>query len=68
EYGYLGGSIRTCELQPIPATELPPARDRLEALLRTYANEAQPYTAPETSKERYNDYEHLTRRKEWDTI
>lgn len=71
EYWYLGGSARKCDIKPIDTALIPPAKDRLETLIRTYAQPATAYTAPlnpTTADERYNDYEHLTRRQEWDPV
>lgn len=71
EYWYLGGNARKCDIQAISPALIEPARERLETLITGYAKETTPYTAPlnpSAADERYNDYEHLTRRQEWDPV
>ncbi len=71
EYWYLGGNAKKCDIRPIPTTLIEPARTRLETLVRDYSMEITPYTAPlnpNPADERYNDYQHLIRRQEWDPV
>lgn len=51
-------------------TDLGEVRQRLEELVRLYQNPAQAYAAPSGNAPalRYNDYAHLTRRQEWETV
>lgn len=71
EYWYLGGNAEKCDIFPISPEHIAPARTRLENLVRDYALELTSYIAPlnpTTAQERYNDYDHLTRRQEWDPV
>jgi len=71
EYWYLGGNARKCEIKPINTALIEPAKTRLQNLISEYAKPETPYAAPlnpAASDERYNDYEHLTRRQEWDPV
>ncbi len=71
EYWHLGGNARKCDVKPISTAFIPPAQTRLEALLIHYNDENSSYAAPlnpTAADERYNDYEHLTRRQEWDPV
>jgi ATP-dependent helicase/nuclease subunit B len=72
EYWRLAGSEDYCEIKSLGSPEevsmlLDNCRLMLEALVRAYASPDQAYAAQTNVKltPRYNDYEHLTRRKEW---
>ncbi len=77
EYWKLAGSAQRCEINEFSkyAKEgidawLSQTRASLEALVRRFDQESEPYAAqtnPALSLA-YNDYEHLTRRKEWEAV
>ncbi len=65
EYWKLSGSETKCEVSQVNA-DAEEARKMLEGLVRKFDDEKTPYNAQsEGVMLRYNDYEHLTRRKEW---
>ncbi len=72
EYWKLSGREEDCEittLENIPAL-LAQCRERLDKLIADFGDSAVPFAA-ETNPSllpRYNDYEHLTRRKEWGEV
>ena len=68
EYWKLSGSEAKCEITGIEA-DIEETRKILEELIAKFDDESTPYT-PQTDglPARYNDYEHLTRRKEWEGV
>lgn len=69
EYWKLAGNQDACEVIAVEAS-LAETRARLEGLIRAFQNPAQPYVAQSdpSLKNYYNDYEHLTRRQEWEAV
>lgn len=70
EYWKLSGNHDQCEIKSISADGIEAAKYRLEDLIRRYDNPVTPYSAETdpTLKPRYSDYEHLTRRDEWEAV
>lgn len=71
EYWKLAGNVEHCEITQIDGeTLLAEARTRLEELIRFYDKPDSAYTAQGDARllPRYNDYEHLTRRAEWEGV
>ena len=68
EYWKLAGSEVKCEITKIE-TDIEETRERLENLIAKFDDPTTPYAAQvDGSLLRYNDYEHLTRRKEWEVV
>ncbi len=68
EYWKLSGSEVKCEITKVE-TDIEETRERLENLIAKFDDPATPYAATaDGSLLRYNDYEHLTRRKEWEVV
>ena len=68
QYWKLSGNAEKCEITEIKA-DLAEVKTRLENLIRKYDNPQQAYTAQtDPSLIKYSDYEHLTRRKEWELV
>ena len=66
EYWKLSGSEGKCEITNSKA-DIEETRKMLEELLLKFADNNTPYAAQAIgAPSRYNDYEHLTRRKEWE--
>lgn len=66
EYWKLSGSEGKCEITNSKA-DIEETRKMLEELITKFDDETTPYNAQsEGLPARYNDYEHLTRRKEWE--
>lgn len=66
EYWKLSGSEGKCEITNSKA-DIEETRKMLEELLTKFAEGDTPYNAQATGAlSRYNDYEHLARRKEWE--
>jgi ATP-dependent helicase/nuclease subunit B len=65
----LSGNASNCEIAPVESN-LQEVRTRLEQLIRSYRNPMQGYGAQTdpTQKLRHNDYAHLTRRQEWESV
>ena len=71
EYWKLAGSADDCEIVHVEAQELmQAARERLENLIREFDKAETAYSAQNNPAllPRYNDYEHLTRRQEWEVF
>lgn len=70
EYWKLAGNPDSCEVKSIGTEWMEQTHMRLEELIQRFNNAATPYTAQSdpTLLARYNDYEHLTRRQEWEAI
>jgi ATP-dependent helicase/nuclease subunit B len=76
EYWKLGSSAEQCEIDDFHRhckktgidSWLAETRERLESLVRRFDNAAEPYAAQQNPSLTltYNDYEHLTRKKEWE--
>lgn len=68
EYWKLSGNEVKCEITQVEV-DIEETRKMLEELIAKFDDETTPYNAQtEGSPMRYNDYEHLTRRKEWETV
>jgi ATP-dependent helicase/nuclease subunit B len=68
QYWKISGNAEKCEITDIEA-DLEETRARLENLIRKFDSAQQAYSAQtDPSLIRYNDYEHLTRRKEWELV
>ncbi|MEQ1789899.1 MAG: double-strand break repair protein AddB, partial [Rickettsiales bacterium] len=68
EYWKLSGNEVKCEITLVEI-DVQETRERLENLIRKFDNPQMPYSAQmDGSLLRYNDYEHLTRRKEWEVV
>lgn len=69
EYWKLSGNAKLCDIMPIKA-DLAQAQDRLQETLTRFSNPKTPYTANSdpTLDIRHNDYEHLIRRQEWESV
>jgi len=68
QYWKISGNAEKCEITDIEA-DLEETSTRLEDLIRKFDSAQQPYNAQtDPSLIRYNDYEHLTRRKEWELV
>ncbi len=69
EYWKLAGQCEHCEIKAVSIEGIG-AKERLEALIRRFDDVATPYAAPGDPSlvARYNDYEHLTRREEWEAV
>jgi len=69
EYWKLSGNAESCEIVPV-AISLAEVRAQLEALIRRFQNIQEPYAAQSDRAQLmvYNDYEHLTRRQEWEAV
>lgn len=68
QYWKISGNAEKCEITDIEV-DLEETRARLENLIRKFDSAQQPYSAQtDPSLIRYNDYEHLTRRKEWELV
>jgi ATP-dependent helicase/nuclease subunit B len=68
EYWKLSGSEVKCEITQVK-TDMEETRKILEELIAKFDDETTPYSAQTDGPlARYNDYEHLTRRKEWETV
>ena len=68
EYWRLSGRSDDTKIMKVDTTHIESARIRLENLIRLYDSENHAYAPPANAlaqSERYNDYAHLTRRKEW---
>lgn len=69
EYWKLAGSAAKCEILSVEAPALmEAAKQRLEALIREFDDPATPYAAQRNTQMAYNDFEHLTRRQEWEAF
>lgn len=71
EYWKLGNKAEACEIIPmkLAAENLAETRRMLEGLIRAYDKPGAAYKASEEStRPEYNDYEHLTRREEWEAV
>jgi ATP-dependent helicase/nuclease subunit B len=76
EYWKLGSSAEQCEIDSFHRhckeiginAWLTETQTRLESLVRRFDNASEPYTAQQykSLELEYNDYEHLTRKKEWE--
>ncbi len=68
EYWKLAGNEEKCEILEVEI-DINETLTRLENLIREFDNPEKPYAAPsDSSLLRYNDYEHLERRKEWEVV
>jgi len=67
EYWKLSGSEAKCEITQV-GSDISETLKILEALIRKFDDEKTPYNAQSEGVLRFNDYEHLTRRKEWETV
>lgn len=68
QYWKLSGSENKCEIVEVELDKQQ-TKTRVEELIRKFDNPNQPYTAQtDANLLRYNDYEHLTRRKEWEAV
>lgn len=69
EYWKLAGSEKNCEIKPVDV-DIDQARRQLNELIADFDNPATPYAAPPDNGKlpRYNAYEHLTRREEWEGL
>jgi ATP-dependent helicase/nuclease subunit B len=68
QYWKLAGNTDKCEITNVEM-DLQEVRSCLENLIRQFDNSEQPYFAQtDPALLRYNDYEHLTRRKEWELV
>ncbi|MDE3038120.1 MAG: double-strand break repair protein AddB, partial [Pseudomonadota bacterium] len=67
EYWRLAGNPDACEIRTIAPGSIAAAEERLLALIARFDNAATSYAA-EASSSRYNDYEHLARRQEWEMV
>lgn len=68
EYWKLSGDEGKCEITLVEI-DVQETRERLENLIRKFDDPAMSYSAQtDGSLLRYNDYEHLTRRKEWEAV
>ncbi|MDE3059566.1 MAG: double-strand break repair protein AddB, partial [Pseudomonadota bacterium] len=70
EYWKLSGKGDGGEITVMDAATIEASRERLETLIREFDNAATPYAAQSNPSLRpaYNDYEHLTRRQEWEAV
>ncbi len=68
-YWKLGGNAEKCEIKPVDASP-EETRERLLSLIRRFDNPEEPYAAQTDRRLQltHNDYEHLTRRQEWETV
>lgn len=75
EYWKLGSSAQQCKITDFSGhckegidAWLTETRERLESLVRRFDNAGEPYAAQQNPSLAltYNDYEHLTRKKEWE--
>lgn len=68
-YLKLSGNAEKCDVTKIEA-DIAEARARLENLIRQFSSADAPYAAPAdpTLVLKYNDFEHLTRRSEWEAV
>lgn len=69
EYWKLSANLESAEIVPV-SIDLTQAQKRIEQLIARFDDEKQPYYAQTNPAlfYRYNDYEHLTRRQEWETV
>ncbi len=68
EYWKLSGSEVKCEITQVK-TDIEESRKILEELIAKFDDSNTPYSAQTDGLlDPYNDYEHLTRRKEWETV
>ncbi len=69
EYWKLSGNTDKCEISAVEGN-LEQARQMLENLIRRFNNASEPYAAQDDPRlvKTHNDYEHLTRRQEWETL
>jgi len=70
EYWKLAGNAEDSEIRAVGIEHIEAAKLRLEALIRTYDDAQKSYAAQSNPllTLRYNDYEHLTRRQEWEAV
>lgn len=68
EYWKLAGTDDKCAVLEVDNVYIQTAQLRLEGLIQEYSSESKAYIAPHYSAQRYNDYEHLTRRHEWSLV
>lgn len=70
EYWKLGHRAQDCEVRPIELneTDIENTRKVLQHLIDTFDKPDTAYTAADDSPGRYNDYEQLTRRAEWEAL
>ena len=69
EYWKLSGEKVKCDITHVDADKQQ-AHERLETLIRAFDDPHMPYSAQTDPSLllRFNDYEHLTRRKEWEAV
>jgi ATP-dependent helicase/nuclease subunit B len=70
EYWKPAGNLDNCEIITVGTENIAAAKARLEELIRRFDNAATPYESASDPSlaPRFNDYRHLTRREEWETI
>lgn len=68
EYWKLGGAPAKCGITAIDTGMVEAARQRLEALIRQYADPAMPYASPPGAGRAMGALEHFIRRQEWEPV
>ena len=66
EYWKLSGNPEKASIKPVTSVKIAEAESALMALIAQFDKEATSYAAS-SEQARYNDYEHLTRRQEWES-
>jgi ATP-dependent helicase/nuclease subunit B len=70
EYWKLAGNADRSDIRAVGTGEIIQSKTQLETLIRRFDDDTMPYKAPADPSliVRFNDYEHLTRRDEWEKV